>query len=448
MAGMPSKQRVPRRTSSAPASKAARRRSPGSGGVSPKAPHLLEPKLRYVTDRSYKSFHEAVSRGFQEQERDEVADFDRPIVENDRFFGFSVGNRWVSTCGAFSRSITVPGGADVPVAAVTVVTVHPPFRRRGLLSSMMQHQLEDVASRGEPLAALWASEASIYGRFGYGPAAARAGLSGANRRLTFLPGVGITGSVDEVSKKQFLSVAPALHEAGRPDRPGGLNRDQTWWKFPTFDLEFVRDGASELRYLLHYSDSGDADGFAMYRYKPDWDATEPSGEIRIHEIRADDPGAYAGLWRYLLDLDLARKFRLRNAPVDEPLRHLVTDARAVATQISDNLYLRVVDVAAALQARRYPAEIDIVIEVTDPLLPANTGRYRLQGAPDAVAVDRVRKAADLSLSVLELGAIYLGGVPLTDLQRVGRVTEHRTGAVAAASTAFGWHRAPWCPDNF
>jgi predicted acetyltransferase len=448
MADMPSKQRTATKTAAEPATKRAGRLSPRSNGVPPKAPHLVEPKLKYVTDRTYTSFHEAVSRGFQEQAREEVADFDRPIVENDRFFGFRVGNRWVSTCGAFTRSIAVPGGADVPVAAVTVVTVHPPFRRRGLLSRMMEHQLEDVARRGEPLAALWASEAPIYGRFGYGPAAARAGLSGSNRRLQFLPGVSVTGSVDEVSKEQFLAVAPALHEAGRPERPGGLNRDPTWWKFPTFDMEFARGGASELRYLLHYTESGDADGFAMYRYKKEWDPTEPAGEIRIHELRADDPGAYAGLWRYLLDLDLARKFRLRNAPVDEPLRHLVTDARAVVTEISDNLYVRVVDVAVALLARRYPVEIDIVIEVTDPLLPANTGRYRLRGGPDVVRVDRVRAAADLSLSVLELGAIYLGGVALTDLHRVGRVTEHGAGAVAAASRAFGWHRAPWCPDNF
>lgn len=329
MADMPSKQRTVKNAAIEPATKQAGKLSPRSNGVSAKAPHLVEPKLKYVTDRTYTSFHGAVSRGFQEQPREEVADFDRSLVENDRFFGFRVGNRWVSTCGAFTRSITVPGGADVPVAAVTVVTVHPPFRRRGLLSRMMEHQLQDVARRGEPLAALWASEAPIYGRFGYGPAAARAGLSGSNRRLGFLPGVSITGSVDEVSMARFLAVAPALHEAGRPERPGGLNRDQTWWKIPTFDLEFARDGGSELRYLLHYNDSGDADGFAMYRYKQQWDPTEPAGEIRIHELRADDPGAYAGLWRYLLDLDLARKFRLRNAPVDEPLRHLVTDARAV-----------------------------------------------------------------------------------------------------------------------
>lgn len=437
---MPSKQRAPKKTPSKPATSRASK--------PPTAPHLVEPKLKYVTDRTYKAFHQAVSRGFQEQERDEVAEFDRPIVENDRFFGFTVGNRWVSTCGAFTRTMTVPGGADVPVAAVTVVTVHPPFRRRGLLSQMMKHQLQDVANRGEPLAALWASESLIYGRFGYGPAASRARLSGNARRLHFLPGVSATGSVDEVTKEQFLAAAPALHAAGRRQRPGGLNRDTKWWEFPLFDLEFARGGASELRYLLHYNDSGDADGFATYRFKEDYGPTEPAGEIRVGELHADDPGAYAGLWRYLLDLDLARSYLLRNAPVDEPLRHLVADARAVVTEITDNIYLRIVDVVAALQARRYAAEIDTVIEVADPLLPANSGRYRLRAGAHGATVTRVKTAPDLSLSILELGTGYLGGVPLSDLHRVGRVTEHRAGAVDAASTAFGWHRAPWCADNF
>lgn len=436
---MPSKQRASKQTPSKPARRASK---------PPKPPHLVEPTLRNITDRTYASFHTAIARGFQEKDREEVAEFDRPLVENDRFFGFAVGNRWVSTCGSFARSISVPGGADVPVAAVTVVTVHPPFRRRGLLSAMMKHQLADVATRGEPLAALWASESLIYGRFGYAPAASRARLSGNSRRLQFLAGIPVSGSVDEVTREQFLTVAPALHDAGRPDRPGGLNRDRKWWEFSLFDLEFARGGATELRYLLHYNDAGDADGFATYRFKDDFGATEPAGEVRVGELRADDAGAYAGLWRYLLDLDLARSYLIRNAPVDEPLRHLVTDARAITTEITDNIYLRIVDVAAALRARRYAAEIDIVIEVEDPLLPANSGRYRLRGGATRATVTRVKTAPDLSLSILELGAIYLGGVRLSVLHRVGRVTEHSKGAVDAVSTAFGWYRAPWCPDQF
>lgn len=431
---------VTRSTKKAPATK-----------KTPTAPHLVEPQLRHLTDATFKEFHVAVSRGFQEEPRPGLLKLDREVYENRRMFGFKVGRRWVATCGDLARRLTVPGGADVPIAAVTVVTVQPPYRRRGLLSAMMRHQLEQVAKRGEPLAALWASESLIYGRFGYGPATSRAVLTGTNRRLSFLPGVQLAGSCDEVTREQFLAVASGLHEAMRPERPGTMVRDRNVWEYAVFDQEFARDGATELRYVVHYDEVGDADGFATYRFKEKFES-EPESEVRIRELWAEDPAAYAGLWRHLLDLDLARTFRLWNAPLDEPLRHLVTDARAVGTSITDNLYLRVIDVQAALEARKYAAGIDLVIEVEDLLLPANTGRYRIvtDGSPEGstASVSRVTSAPDISLGILELGTIYLGGVPLEDLHRVGRVIEHTPGAVAAASTAFGWHRAPNCPDMF
>jgi predicted acetyltransferase len=415
------------------------------------APHLVEPQLKYITDATFAEFHKAIARGFQEPPHPELKDLDQKIFEKNRMFGFKVGRRWVSTCGDFARRLTVPGGADVPTAAVTVVTVHPPYRRRGLLRAMMTHQLEQMAKRGEPLAALWASESLIYGRFGYGPATSRAILTGTNRRLTFLPGVGTTGSVDEVSREDFLKVAPGLHASMSPDRPGTMVRDNDVWEFAVFDMEFARGGASEIRYVLHYDEAGDADGFATYRFKEKFEE-EPEGEVRIKEVWAEDPSAHASLWRYLLDLDLARTFRWWSSPLDEPLRHLVTDARAVVTSITDNLYVRVVDVEAALVARQYAAGVDLVIEIDDPILAANTGRYRIltDGAPggSTAQVTRVTSDPDISMGVLELGTIYLGGVPLTELHRACRVTEHTAGAVAAASTAFGWHRAPWCPDMF
>ena len=345
----------------------------------------------------------------------------------------------------------MPGGADVPTAAVTVVTVHAPYRRRGLLTAMMRHQLEQVAKRGEPLAALWASESQIYGRFGYGPAATRAILEGTNQRLRFLPAVGTSGSVDEVTQEEFLPVARGLHESMRPERPATMVRKEDVWEFAVYDKEFARGGASELRYVLHHDEDGDEDGFATYRFKEKWEE-EPEGEVRIREIWAEDPGAHASLWRYLLDLDLARTFRWSDAPLDEPLRHLVTDARAVLTTISDSLYVRVVDVQAALAARQYAAGVDLVIEVDDPILTENSGRYRIvtDGDPEgsSAEVTRVPSAPDISMGILELGTIYLGGVPLKDLHRARRITEHTPGAVPAASTAFGWHRAPWCTDNF
>jgi predicted acetyltransferase len=411
------------------------------------APHLVEPQLKYVTDATFVEYLKAVARGFQEPYHSEMSDLDRRVFENRRSFGFKVGRRWVATCGDFGRALTVPGGAVVPTAAVTVVTVHPPYRRRGLLTQMMAQQLRDTTKRGEPLAALWASESLIYGRFGYGPASSRAVLKGTSRRLAFLPGVTTPGSVDEVTREEFLPIARGLHEAMRPERPGTFVRDDDVWDFAIFDQEFARHGASEIRYVLHYDETGDVDGFATYRFKEKFES-DPECEVQVKEVWAEDPGAYAGLWRYLLDLDLTRTFQLWCAPPDEPLRHLVTDARAVETKLTDNLYLRVVDVEAALKAREYAAGMDLVIEVGDPILAANSGRYRIVTDGSGVEVTRVDTQPDLSLGILELGTIYLGGVPLTQLHRVNRVREHTPGAVATASTAFGWHRAPYCPDMF
>ncbi len=415
------------------------------------APHLVDPQLKNLTDATFKEFHAAILRGFQEAPRTETLELDRRLFDNARMFGFKVGRRWVATCGDYARRLTVPGGADLPVAAVTVVTVHPPYRRRGLLTAMMQHQLEQVARRGEPLAVLWASEAPIYGRFGYGPATSRAGLTGSTRRLAFLPGVALPGSVDEVTRKEFLVHAPGLHESMRVQRPGTMMRDRDVWEMALFDKPFARDGASEIRYVLHYDHQGDPDGFAAYRFKENF-KEEPEGEVWVREVWAEDPSAYAGLWRYLLDLDLAQTFRRWNTPLDDPLRHLVADARALVTSIADNIYLRVVDVEKALASRRYAAAVDVVVEIDDPQLPQNTGRYRIVSSGDtegpSAQVSRVESSPDLTMGVLELGTVYLGGVPLLDLHRAGRITERTPGAVAAASTAFGWHRAPWCPDMF
>lgn len=424
---------------------------PTSSPDVPPAPHLAEPRLEQVTPETFEDWTKAFARGFQEEHHPETLALDREVFEDDRSFGFRVGDRWVSTCGALSRELTVPGGASVPTAAVTVVTVHPPYRRRGLLSAMMRHQLESVAERGEPLAALWASESLIYGRFGYGPAVSRLQLRGRSRALDYLPAVTTGGSVDELTREQFLAVVGPLHERLRRERPGTMARPADHsWQFALFDQPFARDGATELRHVVHWSEAGEVDGFATYRFKEAQTITEPDSEVRIGELWAEDPVAHSTLWRYLLDLDLARRFRTRNAPSDEPLRLLVRDARAVGTEVLDALYVRLVDVPAALRARAYAAPADVVLEVTDDLLPANTGRWRLRtdGPAGSTTVERSTDPADLSLGVLELGTVYLGGVRLSDLHRVARVTEHAPGAVATASTALSWHRDPWCPDFF
>ena len=403
-------------------------------------PHLAEPTLAYVTPDRVDDYLAVVMRGFHGDVKPEEWDTLRAVFEPERHFGFTVDDRWISTTGAFTRTMVVPGGT-VATAAVTVVTVAPGYRRRGLLRQMMTHQLEQIAAAGtEPVALLWASEHAIYGRYGYGECLSRVRLSGPTRELTFVPGTDLgDGSVSEVERAEFEPVAARLRESWLAERPGALNRTQPWWDFRLHDPENRRQGAPAYRFALHHAADGTPDGYAFFRVK------EP--ELEVMEVDAADPPAYAALWRFLLSLDLVRSFRQHGAPVDGPLRLLVSDRRAITVEALDGTYARLVDVPAALAARRYPAEVDLVLGVRDDLLP-NGRSFRLRGGPDGAEVTGTERTPDVSLDVRELGSLYLGGVSPSTLHRAGLIGEHSPGAVARLAAALTGNRLPFCDDPF
>jgi predicted acetyltransferase len=405
--------------------------------------------LDYASQERFLDFFRAALHGFQEEIPESAIEHERRFHEPDRFYGYRVGERWVSTFGAFTRKMVVPGGAWVPTAAVSLVTVTAPYRRRGLLTRMMHRQFADSRKRGEPLAALWASEAVIYGRYGYGSAAPRLRMTGSTRSMTFRPEVDLGGgSVDEVSREQFLALAPAVHDAVAAGRPGTLDRSALWWEFAVRDPEHSRGGATAVRHLLHYDASGAVTGFGTYRFKAGQDIHGPTGEVQIGRIEGIDPRAYARLWRYVLDLDLARTFVYRIAALDEPVQYLVADPRAIAAELTDALHVRVVDVQQALEARRYASAIDVAIEVVDPQVDRNSATFRLTGGPDGAQVRRSRRRADVTIGIRDLGAIYLGGTTIAALHAAGVVAEHRSGAVARASGALRWEPTPFSADVF
>jgi predicted acetyltransferase len=408
-----------------------------------------EPELRYADEETGKDYFAAVMHGFHGDYSDDHWDHDQRWMEWERAFGYAVGDRWIATCAANSRVMTVPGGT-VPTAGVTLVTVSSSYRRRGLLRSMMQHQLEDVARRREPVALLWASEAMIYGRFGYGSCAPRITISGHTRATTFLDSVDLgNGWVEGVTTEEYRAAASDLHTRLLPDRPGALNRNDVWWERVLYDPKDFREGASAYRFLLHLSANGEVDGYAQYRVKGDWNHQGPVGELRIHELDAANGPARAALWRHLLDLDLVRTYKFYDAPADEPLRYLVADQRAVRTEVSDGTYARIVLVAAALEARRYAADLDLVVGLTDSMLPANSGAFRIEAAAGGHArVSKSRRKPDLEMNIRELGAVYLGGVSLRTLQGAGLVQARYPEAVGAMTMAFEWDRLPFCPDHF
>jgi predicted acetyltransferase len=378
------------------------------------------------------AFHEAVSPGDVERIRKKL-ELDRTLVVRD-------GGRIVAGTSIYSRRLTVPGG-EMPVAGVTQVGVLPTHRRRGMLTKLMRRQLADVHDAGrEAVAALWASEPVIYGRYGYGLATLVAQLEVTTReaQLRWAP----AARVELLDPADAVDAMRAVHDAVRPTVPGMLDRDGPWWDVRIQDPEQRRDGAQPLRAAV--TDGG----YALYSTKPRFEYDRPAGEILVREVLAMTPGAHAAIWGFLLGLDLMHRLVYDLGPADDPLRHLVTNATHVRMRTADALWARLVDVPRALGERAYATPFEVVVEVADDVCPWNAGRWALRWDGNTASCARTALPAGLELGVAELGAAYLGGTTLDVLARAGRVRELRAGSVAAAARAFRGDRAPWCPEIF
>ncbi|KOU72558.1 hypothetical protein ADK57_09685 [Streptomyces sp. MMG1533] len=382
------------------------------------------------------------------QESSEERELWRSLTETDRSIGVWDGDVCVGTAGAFSFRLTVPGGAALPAAGVTMVSVAATHRRRGVLRSMMRRQLDDVREWGEPLAVLTASEPEIYGRFGYGAAThcVNVEVDTARVRLSVPPGT------DDVRLRyaapaDVLDVCEAVYARKVSGRPGMLARLPGWEQLVVLDPESVREGASPLQCVVAER-AGEVVGYARFRIKPEWETAGPKGVVVLHDTEALDAAAHAALWRFLFGIDLTSTLTARGRPSDEPWLSMVSDIRRCGLRVRDSLYVRLVDVGAALEARTYQAPVDVVFEIEDDFCPWNAGRWRLTGDAKGASCVRTTDAADLALSVRELGAAYLGGVSLASLGAAGRVRELRQGALAEAAVGFGSTVAPWLPHGF
>ncbi|MFC9485256.1 GNAT family N-acetyltransferase [Streptomyces hydrogenans] len=372
----------------------------------------------------------------------------RDLTECERSLAVWDGGRAVATAGAFSFRLTVPGGASVPAAGVTMVSVAGTHRRQGILTSMMRRQLDDVRALGEPLAVLTASEAVIYGRFGYGAAsrAQRAVIDTTRVRLDVPAGTDAV-TLRMVPLAESSAVTEAVYARMVPRRPGMLARRPGWERLPLLDPPGAREGASA-RLCVLAERGGEVVGYAFYAIKPEWSWAGADGSVTVHELYGLDPAAEAALWRFLCSVDLTGKVKVNSAPVDAAWQHLVSDVRRCEPTEREALFARLVEVGAALEARTYRAPVDVVFEVEDAFCPWNAGRWRLSGDAKGAVCSRTSDAADLALSVRELGAAYLGGTSLAALASAGRVTELREGALTEASLAFGSDAAPWLPHGF
>jgi predicted acetyltransferase len=361
----------------------------------------------------------------------------RRVIEPDRLVAARRGGTVVGTAGAYSFELALPGAEPAPCAGVTLVSVRADHRRRGVLRRMMAELLDQAATRGEPFAALWASEHPIYGRFGFGPAVPNTRLEIDRGHARFRVPAPVE-AVELVDAEAAAARFPGIYATARQHRPVLFGRSPSWWDRDLGDPVERRGGAGEKRYAL----LGDR-GYAIHRLRPAWEAGVPSGTVEVQELVALDAEATAALWRFVVDTDLSARTVAGRRPADDPLPAMLDDPARARPQADGPLYLRLVDVPAALTARRYPVDGQVTLELHDAFRPANQGRWRLRIVDGLATCEPSAAAPELELDAEALASVALGGVRVSTLAAAGRLTVHDAVAVGRADRLLATEAAPW-----
>jgi predicted acetyltransferase len=374
--------------------------------------------------------------------RDDQVESLTRLLPATRMLGAWDNGTVVGGAGAFPFRLTVPGGR-VRAAGVTVVGVQPTHRRRGVLSAMMRAQLDACRAHDEPVAYLWASEDRIYGRYGYGLASLTGEIDVAREHAAFEASVEALGRFRLVSLAEAEPLVAPVWKRVAAVTPGMFDRTAAWWQTRTLvDPDWRRAGGGELRCVVLEADGGPV-AYALYRFNAAWERGITTGAVGVVETLGDSPRAIRAIWRYLLDVDLVARVRAGLLPVDHPLFLLTAEPRHLRFAVRDGLWVRLVDVGAALAARTYAQTGHVVVDVADAFCPWNAGRWCVGDRVERTAAD-----ADLRCDVTALGSVYLGGFSWAQLAAALRVEEVRPGAVARADALFHTGRAPWCPEIF
>jgi predicted acetyltransferase len=377
----------------------------------------------------------------------------RPVLETDRCFVVDDRGRLVATASAYSFSLALPGGGALPFAAVSEAVVLPTHRRRGMLSSLLGALADQAVERGEPLAALTASEGGIYRRFGYGVATRFHSLRlDAHRAAEVAPlvaGDAGAGALRLVSEAEAAAILPAVWERHWRRTPGEVSRTPGVWQSDAVDSEHPRAGATARYLAVHDDRTGTPDGFLVYRLVQGFGTGGPRHELRIVSLAAADEAVEAELLRYAVAVDLVATVTWVGAPTDLGLRWRLADARSLeVTAESDLLWLRLLDVPACLAGRTYAAAGGLVVEVVDDRRPEVGGRFLLDAGTDGAACARTDREPEVAVRAAELGSLLLGGVSWRALGRAGLVDERAPGALSRADALFRSDRAPWCATDF
>ncbi len=404
--------------------------------------------VRFIEPDDRPAFRALIAQAFgadADDDDEQLVQRFEEMFRTEVMIGSFDGSRLVGTFGSFDFDLSLPGGC-VPVAGTTVVSVAATHRRRGLLQRMMRQHLDQARRRGQPAAALWASEYPIYGRFGYGPASNMVEIEFDVRQ----------GSVEEpasevtlepVGPDELAAIGPDLYDAEFARRPGMHSRSPEWWTWRVLlDHKEHRDGASKQRRMVAYE--GDRPtGYVIYRQKQVWDFAGAKGQVKVIELIASTDRTRRAIWHYLCHIDLFPIVNWWNMPGDEPLPHLLSDPRHLTWKIGDALWLRPLDVGRMLSARRYRREGRLKLGVEDPIYVDQTGVYELTAGPDGAEIQRLDSGADVTMGVAELGSLLLGHHRASSLRAAGRL-EGSDGATETADELLGWPVTPWTQEIF
>jgi predicted acetyltransferase len=410
----------------------------------------MSPEIRGIGPDEIVRFRQVLTNAFGSGEVDH--DWDATwenVFETDRLLAAEESGEMVGVGGSFSFQMTVPGG-EIATAGLTVVGVLPTHRRRGVLGSLMKAHIEDARARRESVSILWASEEIIYQRFGYGLASTSMRMEVDRGHGQFRNDPGPSGRTRLLDENEALKVLPDIYDRVRESTPGMLARSSKWWQYHRlWDPKSDREGASPF-FRVVWESEGQAEAYALYRVKESWDELTGLNDstLWVWEAASTSPEAHRELWRYVFSVDLIKTVTAFFLAADDPLPLMVLEPRRLRQRQADAVWLRVIDVGAALEERGYAADGELTFELTDAFCPWNEGRWTLTASGGTGRVVEASGSPDLAFDACDIGSAYLGGISFDRLMRAGRVRELRPGAVARADALFRSARLPWHPEIF
>ncbi len=394
-------------------------------------------EIRTVADDEFVQWVRAEARAYGNR-LDNDPEVLRPHFDLDRSIAVLDQGNIVGGAHSHRLEMSIPGASSV-VAGVANIAVQPTHRRRGVMTMMMHHQIGDIYERGEPLAALFASESIIYGRFGYGIGSLREHWTIERQHNGYARPYESPGRIAFVDPEDITKELPEVSRRSTIERPGVFQKPIHHWERDSQAPEHSQGGRGGLFYIA-YEDAGRVDGYAKYRTS--------GNTVVVNELMAATKEANAALWRFCFDVDLVTRTEVERRPVDDPLPWMLADPRRLQRATRDGLWVRVVDVAAALQLRSYMSSGRLVLEVQDEICPWNQARFELEGSPEGATCHPSSSSPDLALAVSHLASAYLGAVTFSTLAQAGLVEERTPGALLLADRMFAVRYQPWTPHNF